>query len=236
MKKLSIIVVTYNAEKTIENTLLSIIPFLGDGVELICKDGESKDSTPEILNRYREHISTLKFQSDSGVYDGMNQAVELSSSDYVMFINSGDELIKLSVDEINDSSTCFYWDEARDLVKRDMTTRWFLTRNTPCHQSVIYKKSEFLPYNLDYGLAADFEQIVRLVKAKGKGLSLNSSIVKYANPGLSSQYYQPTFKQLLKQLLSRYKTISDHFGIMERAMCVVFSTRTILLKLFKGIR
>lgn len=236
MKKLSIIVVTYNAEKTIENTILSIIPFLGEDVELICKDGDSTDETVSVIGRYREHISVIISQSDSGVYDGMNQAAELSSSEYLMFINSGDELIKLSVDELQDSSTCFYWDEARDVVKRDFTTSWFLTRNTPCHQSVIYKRSDFLPYDLEYGLAADFEQIVRIITKRKRGLSLNSSIVMYANPGLSSQYYQPTLSQLFGQLSRRYQTISAHFGIMERIMCVVFSTRTILLKLFKGIR
>lgn len=235
MKKLSIIIVTFNASRYIENTISSIIPFLNSDVELVCKDGGSSDNTLELLEKYKEHISLLEVKRDISVYDGMNQAVEFSNGKYIMFINAGDEIIRLDVDDLVDSATCFYWDEARDVIKRDKVTSCFLTRNTPCHQSVIYKRSDFLEYNLDYGLAADFEQLVRIVKLRGKGLSTNSSIVKYANPGLSSQYYRPTLPQLLKQLRLRYKTISENFGMIEKLMCIVFSTRTALRKVVKEI-
>lgn len=235
MKKLSIIVVTFNAGRYIENTISSIIPFLDSDIELICKDGGSSDNTLKLLEKYSEHISLLEIEKDSSVYDGMNQAVEISNGEYIMFINAGDEVIKLDIDGLVDSATCFYWDEARDVIKRDKVTSCFLTRNTPCHQSVIYKRSDFLEYNLDYGLAADFEQLVRIVKLRGKRFSTNSSIVKYANPGLSSQYYNPTLAQLMVQLRQRYKTIEKNFGMIERLLCVIFSTRTILIKLVKEI-
>ncbi|MGD8122090.1 glycosyltransferase [Vibrio sp. TRT 2004] len=235
MKKLSIIVVTYNAEECIESTLLSVRPFLGEDVELICKDGASSDNTVEILNQYSDCISVLESIPDSGVYDGMNQAVDLASGEFIMFVNAGDRVLHLDTKKLVDSSTCFYWDEARDVVKRDKVNSLFLTRNTPCHQSVIYKRTDFLAFDVNYGLAADFEQIVRIVKARDVGLSLNSSIVKYATPGLSSQFFQPSYTQLLTQLRHRYRTISNNFGMIERTMCIVFSITTVLRKLMKDI-
>ncbi|MEF1254508.1 glycosyltransferase [Vibrio sp. M260112] len=237
MPKISIIVVTYNAENVIESTLRSLEPYKNSvDVELFFKDGNSSDRTVSIIKDVMAARNVvIHIDDDINVYDGMNQAVERVRGEFIIFINAGDELIKLDLDGLVDSSTCFYWDEARDSIKRDRATVAFLTRNTPCHQSVIYKKDEFLKFDVMYGLAADFEQIVRIVKLRNEGLSLNSSIVKYANPGLSSEFFEPSLIQLFSQLTHRYKTISNNFGMIERAMCIIFSITTVLRKLMKDI-
>ncbi|MHA2939792.1 glycosyltransferase [Vibrio sp. RC27] len=232
MCKLSIIVVTYNAEFSIYNTIQSIIPYLNENIELICMDGNSTDNTVDILTKYKKYIKHLVSESDNGVYDAMNKSAELANGEYLLFINSGDELIKLDITTLEDTSTCFYWDEARDVIKRDKTTKTFLCRNTPCHQSVFYKRRDFVPFDLKVGLAADFEQLVRILKLRAEPLGLNSSVVKYANPGLSSQYFKPTIHQFIKQMALRVSTIHSQFGISFTFMCVIFSLKTLLIKLF----
>ena len=55
----SIITVTYNAEKWIERTLLSVLSQTYPNIEYIVIDGASKDGTMEIAGRYASGITCL---------------------------------------------------------------------------------------------------------------------------------------------------------------------------------
>ena len=50
--KFSIITVTYNAEKVLEDTIQSVISQTYHHIEYIIVDGASKDGTLSIINRY----------------------------------------------------------------------------------------------------------------------------------------------------------------------------------------
>ena len=57
--KFSIITVTYNAEKVLEDTIQSVISQTYHHIEYIIVDGASKDGTLSIINRYRSRIHTV---------------------------------------------------------------------------------------------------------------------------------------------------------------------------------
>ena len=57
--KFSIITVTYNAEKVLEDTIQSVISQTYHHVEYIIVDGASKDGTLSIIDRYRPRITTV---------------------------------------------------------------------------------------------------------------------------------------------------------------------------------
>ena len=66
--RFSVITVTYNAEKVLEDTIQSVISQTYHHVEYIIIDGASKDGTMAIVNRYRdrrseEHTSELQSHS-----------------------------------------------------------------------------------------------------------------------------------------------------------------------------
>jgi len=52
MKKLSVITVTYNAERTIERTLRSVYEQTCSHIEHIIVDGKSTDATVELIRGY----------------------------------------------------------------------------------------------------------------------------------------------------------------------------------------
>ena len=62
--KFSIITVTYNAEKVLEDTIQSVISQTYHHIEYIIVDGASKDGTLSIINRYRPHIHTVVSEPD----------------------------------------------------------------------------------------------------------------------------------------------------------------------------
>ena len=71
--KFSIITVTYNAGKVLEDTIQSVIFQTYRNVEYIIVDGNSKDNTLEIVDKYCDRISQVLSEPDKGLYDAMNR-------------------------------------------------------------------------------------------------------------------------------------------------------------------
>lgn len=91
--KFSIITVCYNSEKTIERTIKSVLNQTFTDYEYIIVDGESNDSTLEIIASYEPLFKKkLKYISerDNGIYDAMNKGISMAQGDLVGIINSDD--------------------------------------------------------------------------------------------------------------------------------------------------
>lgn len=90
--KFSIITVTYNAAKVLEDTIQSIVTQTYKNLEYIIVDGGSTDETLDIIHKYQEHITTVISEPDQGLYDAMNKGIKLATGDYLCFLNAGDGL------------------------------------------------------------------------------------------------------------------------------------------------
>ena len=73
--KFSIITVTYNAAKVLEDTIQSIVTQTYKNLEYIIVDGGSTDETLDIIHKYQEHITTVISEPDQGLYDAMNKGI-----------------------------------------------------------------------------------------------------------------------------------------------------------------
>jgi glycosyltransferase involved in cell wall biosynthesis len=89
---LSIITVTLNNAKGLNNTLNSIAAQTCREFEWIIIDGESTDGTLGILESNRNLINNYVSEKDGGIYDAMNKGWQLSTGHYCLFLNAGDEL------------------------------------------------------------------------------------------------------------------------------------------------
>ncbi|MDR2684094.1 MAG: glycosyltransferase, partial [Prevotellaceae bacterium] len=89
---LSIITVTYNAEKHIERTLKSVINQTYSEIEYIIIDGKSTDKTLEKISKYKNSKFKIISEHDNGLYDAMNKGLRLATGDFVWFINAGDAI------------------------------------------------------------------------------------------------------------------------------------------------
>ena len=88
--KVSIITVCLNSEKTIENTIQSVLFQSYKNIEYIVIDGNSTDNTKSILGKYADFITTLVSEPDKGLYDAMNKGLKLATGDVIGILNSDD--------------------------------------------------------------------------------------------------------------------------------------------------
>ena len=90
--KVSIITVTYNSEKYLEDCILSVINQQYKDIEFIIIDGKSNDRTVDIVKKYEKHISKWVSETDRGMYDAINKGMQMASGDVIGILNSDDML------------------------------------------------------------------------------------------------------------------------------------------------
>lgn len=86
----SIITVTFNSEKYLEQTIKSVIDQGISELEYIIIDGGSTDRTIEIIKKYSNFISYWVSENDNGIYDAINKGIKASNGRYIGIINSDD--------------------------------------------------------------------------------------------------------------------------------------------------
>src|SRR5690606_9150228 len=89
---ISIITIVYNNVQDIAYTIESALEQTYPHVEYIIIDGASTDGTMDVIERYRERIHCVVSEKDKCIYDAMNKGLAKATGDYVLFLNSGDEL------------------------------------------------------------------------------------------------------------------------------------------------
>ncbi|MCM1759079.1 glycosyltransferase, partial [Bacteroides ovatus] len=99
MKKIiSIIIATYNAEKTLKRCLSSIISQKNDQLELLIIDGGSADRTMDIVKDVSHSIDVIISEPDKGLYDAWNKALRLVTGEWIMFLGADDYLLEGAID------------------------------------------------------------------------------------------------------------------------------------------
>jgi glycosyltransferase involved in cell wall biosynthesis len=90
---ITIIIATWNAAKTLNKCLDSIVTQLTNETELVIIDGGSKDETLSIIKEYSQYVSFNISEKDKGIYDAWNKGVKVAKGDWVMFIGADDILL-----------------------------------------------------------------------------------------------------------------------------------------------
>lgn len=212
LPKITVVTVTYNAEKCLEETIQSIINQTYPNIEYIVIDGGSKDGTIDIIKKYAAHIDYWVSEPDKGVYDAMNKGIDKATGKWINFMNAGDYyysntvLLNLFNKNIPEDVMVYYGDTIKRYDFGDILLSKNKKRNNDpimpfCHQSVFVKIEILQKYKFDiqYQILADRDLFYRI--KKDGNIYKNSSIIVSvfdAQYGLSSIHRMKAALECLK--------------------------------------
>lgn len=133
----SIIVLSYNSEKYIEETLQSIINQSYRNIELIISDDCSEDNTIIVAKKYMEkstfyNYKIIQTSENLGTPSNCNFAIRQTKGKYIKFIAADDLLLRDSiennVDFMKKNNNLIQFSKVRDFMDKD-NKRVFLKRN-----------------------------------------------------------------------------------------------------------
>lgn len=207
MLKLSVITVCYNAEESIEKTMLSVLSQSYTNIEYLIIDGKSTDGTTEIVEEYQKEYANIRLisEKDTGIYNAMNKGASFAKGDYIYFLNSGDlfpnqettaqvmkKLEECSVDILYGDIDVDYGTSREKISyagKRRLKKLWIALGITVCHQALFVKTSLLKENRFDesFLLWADQEWMMRLLKKGVTAETIELTVCIYDGFGASSQ-------------------------------------------------
>lgn len=100
----SIIIPTYNSEKAIIKTIDSVLKQNYEKFEVIIIDDGSNDNTKECLKKYNnDEKIRYYYQKNSGVSSARNNGISKAKNEFILFIDSDDEMLHNALKICNDS-------------------------------------------------------------------------------------------------------------------------------------
>ncbi|GIZ07430.1 glycosyltransferase family 2 protein [Flavobacterium sp. UMI-01] len=230
-KLITIITVVYNAVDMIEETIDSIIQHDSSFFEYIIIDGGSNDGTVEIIKRYLDKISIFVSEPDKGIYDAMNKGIKYSSGNFIAFINCGDKLLHLPVQQLIQHPTpiinCFPVKLSTGFILNPFNNWTLKIRNTLPHQGCFYKRTDGLKYDISYKVFADFDLNQNIYKNKSLINVFNGPLVAFHDTtGISNdkKYSQEIFK-----------VVKQNFGLFYQLISWLYFKKQGVLKRLKNL-
>jgi glycosyltransferase involved in cell wall biosynthesis len=202
--KISIITVTLNNLSGLIKTFNSIQKQRSNTIEYVIVDGISNDGTVEFLKSNSEFINQWVSEKDSGIYDAMNKGALLSSGEYMLFLNSGDELcddaIEIFFEKINFEYADIYYGQiflnrgGLDLKNNKfelLVPEHLKLRNNMSifHPSTLISKNYFIQigmYDVNLRLAADYKFFLKSYLNNCTFSYINKPLVVFEHGGFSS--------------------------------------------------
>ena len=237
--KITLITISYNAQKTIQKTLESVQAQSYSEVEHILVDGGSTDTTLTIAKAF-PHISKIISEPDNGIYDALNKGIQNATGDIIGFLNSDDvffdyQSLKHIYKAFDESTDCVFGDLIYTNDQNQIKRKWkgspfirgtFKKGWMPAHPTFYCRRSvyeKFGLYNDFYKIAGDFELMLRFFeKHQIKSKYIPQTLVNMKVGGVSN-----------KSLQSKYTILEEEFRAFRENEIPVNKGLYILHKLKK---
>jgi len=203
--KISIITVSYNAVRTISDTILSVQSQDYTNFEHIIVDGASTDGTQGEIVDLLDARTVFVSEPDNGLYDAMNKGIALATGDIIGILNADDffadqgclsavaqafaefdypdaVLGDIAFVDSNGCETRHY----RSSRFRPDRTRWGWM---PAHPGMYVARRAYAQvgtYRTDLKIAADFDFIVRAFTIKRLSYAYLPRVLVHMRPGGAS--------------------------------------------------
>lgn len=225
--KYSIIIATFNSDKTLQSTLESLLSQTYKKFEVIVVDGLSKDKTVAIIKEYQNKFSDAGIpyfwtsEKDTGIYDAWNKALTKVNSSWIAFLGSDDTYYPNALEMYNEaitktpninyiSSKIELIDKNNKILKvigkpydyKQMNRYMDIAHVGSFHHKELFEKHG--NFNLNYKIVADYDFFLKCGKDI-KSAYLDRITAKMLNAGVSNQNVTRVFKEVLKTQLTHKK-------------------------------
>ena len=250
--KISLITITYNSEKTLADTIQSVLKQTYIDIEYNLVDGASKDNTVSIIKQHEPLFEgRMKWISepDKGLYDAMNKGIRMATGDIVGILNSDDFFT--TKDILQKIASTFQQDRKLDAVYGDVhfvhpnelnkCIRYYSSKVfrrslmklgfMPAHPSFYIRREYFDKYGLyktDYKIAADFEFLLRMIyKEKIRTEYLPTDMVTMRIGGASTSGWK-SHKKIMQEHLRAFRENNIYTNRFLLSLRYVYKVKELL--------
>lgn len=204
----SIITIVYNGEKSLEDTIKSVLSQTYPNIEYLIIDGGSKDGTLDIIKRYEEQIDYWVSEPDAGITNAFNKGLSLCTGDIIGIINSDDWY---ELDAVSKAITAFedprvdivcglvqYWEGDKKRFIRSSHPKKLDVGMYINHPSVFVRKSIYQSFGVfdeEYKYAMDYELLLRFKVKGAKFRNLDSVTANMRLAGTSDRNWEKALRE-----------------------------------------
>jgi len=208
----SVVTVVFNGERTLEQTIQSVLKQTYNNIEYIIVDGRSTDGTIEILKEYEDNIDYWVSEPDKGIGDAFNKGITASSGEIIGLINADDwyteDAVETIVNSYIENSDCIYhaklqyWDtNMHPSYIFSANDEKILTRGTINHPTVFVPKKiyeEVGLFDTNFKNAVDYEWLIRAKLQGVKFCYLDTVISNMRSEGTSDEKWFNNYVEILR--------------------------------------
>jgi glycosyltransferase involved in cell wall biosynthesis len=219
----SIITVAYNSEKTIKDTIESVLNQTYPHVEYIIIDGQSSDTTVDIAKSYydqfknKEYMFTVISEKDEGIYDAMNKGICLAQGDLIGIINSDDWYERNAIEKVVNAFLSirfdyFYADlrlmkNQKSSIKKAKMKNYVSSRDWN-HPTSFVTKDFYNKFKYrKTGLYSDFDLWLKARNNGCKVYVLNEVLANFRFGGISNE---KSIRKAMMRVKERYKIYTSN--------------------------
>lgn len=237
--KISIITITYNSEKTLEETIQSVVSQNYDNLEYLIIDGGSTDKTLDIVNKYKDKIDVVISEPDKGISDAFNKGIRNATGEIIGIINSDDLLLSGALQILAENydskigvyrgNTIVWNDETNYKIVAKPTMKfplYSLKKRIVCHPSTFVTKKAYNDYGMfkeSFKYMMDVDLLMRLYKNKVLFKCVDSDLAAFRLGGATSNSY----KKKIDEVRRLYKE-NGAISIWAEFMVFYFSMYNII--------
>jgi GT2 family glycosyltransferase len=211
--RVTLITVTFNARRTLEQTIISIQPQTFTDLEHVVVDGGSDDGTVELLRARLRPQDYWISEPDLGISDAFNKGVALASGDLIQFVNGDDWLspdqVAVAVRGLDSTGADFVFGDVLFYRGGRPDFRYVgepnyakaIRSRMPAlnHATALVRRDAFERvglFDLRYRCAMDYDWFLRLHLAGGRGVYLPDLVGHMNHDGISNTAYLRTFREV----------------------------------------
>lgn len=218
---LSIITINFNNLEGLKKTMASVLEQTWTAFEYIVIDGGSTDGSEAYIESQSHHIDYWVSEPDSGIYNAMNKGITKATGEYLLFLNSGDELFSNEVLDQNYKHLSLYdiiyfnlnvVDEKETFIKKypnQLRFSYFINDTLP-HPATFIRKEVFNKiglYDESLKIVSDWKFFIQSIcKFNYSYKRIDATLTTFYLDGLSSD---PNNKDMIFD--EKYKVLTSDF-------------------------